>query len=449
VNQGTAAVPVPFPAPILSQEPFRLGLGLAALAFYLWVIHSYKLPAGDMAVLALGLGVLARGGKIRLPGQLMVFGIFILWATFGLAVSANVGTSTDALMDLVKLWIISFLIVNVVRTPAELRFMTIVWLGVFALYPIRGALFNQFICRCTEGGRVAWNFIFENPNDLATLCLFPMAAAAGIASVERNRFFRLAGMAGVGVLALVIMLTQSRGAMLALGVAVILLPLTSRRRMRDILVLSIALGGAALVAPKGVWQRLAGLTNASVDEGMQGVDEEGSAAARWQIWEIAGAVIRDNPLTGVGIGMMPETNRWAANRLGLQWSVGGLRDTHSTYLRTAAETGIIGLALYLAMWGFAMAALSRARKAIRTVRPREHQFLTFLHLSVIAFLVASIFGTYSSLSFTYLMLAYLWLASDILSRHPWYVPAKMAAREVTFPPSPGRMMRGRSIRQNS
>jgi O-antigen ligase len=247
------------------------------------------------------------------------------------------------------------------------------------------------------------------------------------------------------VLALIVMLTQSRGAMLGLGVAVIMLPLISRRRARDIVVLTLALGGAALIAPKGVWERLAGLSNASVQTGMQDVDPEGSAAGRWQIWEIAAAEVRKHPVTGIGLGIMPQVNRWAALRLGLDWSVRGERDTHSTYLRIAAETGLPGLALYLVMWGLAIAKLSRTKKAIRHLRPREHQFLTFLHLSIIAFLVAAMFGTYFSLSFTYVMLAYIWLASDILSRHPWYVPQGVGASTAVPTPGdvPGRWLRRR------
>jgi O-antigen ligase len=408
---------------MVRSEPLRLGLGFVALAFYLWIIHSYKLPAGDVAVVALAIGVMLRGGQLRLPGPLAVFGVFILWSAVSIAVTTSVAISTAALIDLIKLWVISFFVFNLVRTPAEFRFLTITWLAVFALYPVRGALYNQFICQCAEFGRVAWNFVFSNPNDMAALTLLPLGAAAGVAVVERVKIYRYAGMVGMLVLALIIMLTQSRGAMLALGVAVVMLPITSRRRGRDLILMGLVLGGAALVAPKGVWDRLAGLSNASVESGMDEVDPEGSAKSRWQIWQIAITELRSHPLTGVGIGMMPEKNRQAALRQGLEWEVRGQRDTHSTYLRVAAETGYPGLLLYLVMWGVVIAKLKRAKAAIKHVRPREHQFLTFLELSVIAFLAASVFGTYYSLSFTYLSLTYVWLAADVFTRHSWYVPA--------------------------
>ena len=437
------AVAYAVPQPATPQEPLRLGLGLAGLVFYLWVIHSYKLSAGDIAVIATGLGVLLRSRKVRVPPQLMVFGLFILWSAFTLTVTLNAATSAQALIDLIKLWVISFFVINIVQTAAELRLLTIAWLAVFALYPIRGALFNQFICRCNEGGRAAWNFIFENPNDLAALTLFPIGVAAALAVVERHRLYRLCARIGVAVLAMVILMTQSRGAMIAMGVAVIALLVSSRRRGRDLLVLIVVGGGAAIIAPKGVWVRLAGLENISAEANMANVDPEGSAEGRWILWEIAGSVVRDNPITGIGVGTMPEANRMIAQQRGAVLSARGSRDTHNTYLRVAAELGIPGLLIYLAMWGFAIAKLRQARAATRHVRPREHQFLTFLQMSIVAYLVASVFGTYSSLAFTYLALAYIWLASDILSREPWYVSSRnaIAGAPNDFEPKSGPRLR--------
>ncbi len=411
----------------IPQEKLRLGLGILALVFYLWIIHSYKLAAGDIAVLLLGVGVFVRGGQLRVPGPLRVFALFIIWAGLGLMVTNNAAITFATLLELAKLWVIAFFIINVIRNAAELRFFAIAWLGVFALYPIRGALYNQYICQCTEFGRVAWNFVFDNPNDLAALCLIPLGIAAGVAQVERVKVWRWAAIAGVLVIALVVMLTQSRGAMLAMGVAAVLLPMTSKRRARDFALLLALMGSAALLAPRGVWERMAGLSNVSVQGGMVGVDPEGSAEARWQIWQIAGATVRDNPLLGVGVGMMPETHRFETLRRGFGYTVRGNRDTHSTYLRIAAEMGIPGALLYLAIWGSVLVDLRRVRKTLRNTRYGDHQVVLFLELSILAFLVASIFGTYGFLAFTYVAMAYAWLAGSILERESWYRPGRTAA----------------------
>jgi O-antigen ligase len=299
------------------------------------------------------------------------------------------------------------------------------WLAFFALYPVRGAFYNQYICQCTEFGRVAWNYVFNNPNDLAALSIIPLGIAAGVATVERTKFFKLSALAGVGVLALLVMLTQSRGAILALGTSVLILPLTSRNKARDLLVLAALFGLAAFIAPKGVWTRVAGLTRASVSTGMAGVDREGSAESRWNMWMIAAVTARDNPVIGIGAGMMPAAHRREAARQGLDASSRGSRDTHSTYLRVAAEMGFPGLVFYLGIWGSLFWRVRTVRRGLRGIRQREHQMLFYIELAMLSFMVASLFGTYGALAFTYLSIAMAWLAAEILEKEPWYgsVPA--------------------------
>jgi O-antigen ligase len=273
------------------------------------------------------------------------------------------------------------------------------------------------------------------------LTLVPLGLAAGVARVEKVKIWKWAAVAGVLVLSLLIMLTQSRGAMLALGVSAVSLVLISRRRGRDFLILLGLLTGAAFVAPKGVWQRLAGLANASVEGGMSGVDPEGSAESRCKIWQIAYTTAKENPILGVGAGMMPSAHRWEALRRDpTAYTVLGSRDTHSTYLRMAAEVGVPGLLLYLAIWGSVYAKVRRVRKRLRDVRPAESQFLVFLEVAMIAFAIASVFGTYGTLSFTYLSVAAVWLTAEILDAEPWYVPPKLASAAV---PAVGPLLRPR------
>jgi O-antigen ligase len=218
---------------------------------------------------------------------------------------------------------------------------------------------------------------------------------------------------------LIILLTQSRGAIIGLGAALLILPLTSRRKGRDVAVLSLLLVIAAIFAPAAVWKRMAGLSNVSVEGDMAAVDAEGSAKSRWQIWEVAGRTIRDNPVIGVGADMMSVRHSQEANRLGLHEK--GERDTHSTYLRIGAEMGIPGLILYLLMWGAVFRRVRQVRKAIAQTRPREQQFLFYLELAMFAYMVASIFATLGAITFTYLMMCVAWLAAEILAREPWYV----------------------------
>lgn len=427
---ATASAPPGALQAAISQPPLRIGLGLLAFVFYLWITHSYKVDLGDVAVGLIGIGVLLKGGRLHVPAPLKFLGILLLWSAAGLLITKNATVTGTELIALGKVWIITFFILNLVRTAAELRFAVIAWLGIFALYPIRGALYNQFICQCGERGRIAWNFTFSNPNDLAIYCLIPLGLAAAVAVMERVKFWRLCGLVGVAVVLLSVMLTQSRGAMLGVAGSVAVLFLASKRRGRDLILLGVLAGTAALFAPRGVWERLAGLSNVSMEKGMAGVDQEGSAEHRWAIWQIAFYTIQQKPLMGVGLGMQPVFHREEALRRNYNIYVRGAKDTHSTYLRITAETGFPGLIIYMAIWGTLLAKLRGVRKKIRHHRPREAQALLFIEVACYAYLIASLFGTYYMVSFTYLGIAIAWLCASILEREPWYVPPKVQAKEA-------------------
>lgn len=440
---GTTPAPAdrPATAAIVSRawaRP-RVGFTLIALTFYLWIVHSYKLPLGDVAVAALLASIVMRGNRLELPAPLAIFGLLAVWSATGLFVTENPAVTWKWVMDLVKLGVVFFCIVNVTRSAGELRLVTIAWLAIFALYPVRGAYYNQYICGCTEFGRVAWNFVFNNPNDLAALSFLPLGLSAALAIVERAKLWRYLAFAGTAVLSLMVFLTQSRGALLAIIASAIAIPLSSRRRTRDLAIVA-ALGAiVAIAAPKSVWDRLGGLANVSVEGGMKDVDPEGSAEARWKTWQIAGRVIASAPFTGVGVGMYPIHHARLARDANEQYTVRGARDAHSTYLRIAAETGYPGLAIFLSIWGAAFWYVRKVRRKLKPLRPREHRALFFLELSMLAYLLASVFGTYGMFVYTYLHIGMVWLFARVLSQEPWYVPPELAMRSAAaVPPSPRR-----------
>lgn len=412
------------PTALVTAKRLRVGFGLVAFCVYLWTIHSYRLPLGDAAIITALLAVLLARKPVVMPVPLALFGAFVAWSAIGLAFTIDRTTTYTWVTDLAKVWLIVFCLVNLVRTPAQLRFIAIVWLGLFAFYPVRGAYYNQYICQCNEAGRVAWNFVFSNPNDLAAISFLPLGLCAVVAYLERVKLWKYAAAAGVVLVSLLIFLTQSRGALLALMASVLFLVLLSKRRGQHLTIIGALAVVAALAAPRGVWDRLAGLSNVSVATGMQGVDEEGSAEARWRIWQIAARMVREYPITGVGIGMYPIHHARLSNDLDERRSVRGRRDTHSAYFRIAAEMGIPGLALFLGIWFALFRDLAKKRRLLKKTRPREHQAVLFLQLSMAALLFASIFGTYGYFVYTYLHMAIVWLGASILAKEPWYVPAR-------------------------
>ena len=160
-------------------------VGLIGLFAYLFVIHQGVAPIGEVAVLTAAAGVFLGGGRVRLPREVAIFAVFVSIAGFSILGSDFLQKSLDTWLDYLKLWLIFFVACNLVRTPAQLRTLILVWLLFFALYPMRGSLLN-YAAGISHNGRVAWNFTFNNPNDLAGLCIFPATMAAGLLVTERR-----------------------------------------------------------------------------------------------------------------------------------------------------------------------------------------------------------------------------------------------------------------------
>ena len=410
--------------PLRVLERFRLTLPFAGLAVYLWVIHSARLPIASHAI-ALGLfGLLLQAQPLRVPAPLAWFGGFFLWA-LATAPAAHFPDDTwDKLVDFGKLWLVFLLACNVARTKRQLQVLMITWLGIFAFYPVRGTLFN-FVFRIGEFGRYAWNFIFSNPNDLAALTLPILAMSIAVLQGEKVKkkfkeggWIRLSALAGVIVLPFIIVVTQSRGGILALFTMGLLVLVQYRKEARTFAVFVLVAGVIGLAAPSSVWTRLGGLSNVGDDsETAAQVDEEGSADQRLEIWRIAGGIIAENPVTGVGLGGYAKAHQQYALSSRYNSIARGTRDTHSIYLNVMAETGIVG---FLLLMGMLITALWQGRAAARDLEARDpgaaRQMKT-LNIGLIAFMQAGIFASLHRVAFLYVYLAILATASFALTSH--------------------------------
>jgi O-antigen ligase len=77
-------------------------------------------------------------------------------------------------------------------------------------------------------------------------------------------------------------------------------------------------------------------------------------------------------------------------------------------LNVLAETGFVGGALYAALMLTVLLGAERVRRRARPHLPHSAQQLLFIELGIIAFLLAGIFGSFTKLAFTYILLALLW-----------------------------------------
>ena len=418
-RRGAAASPAAAVTPAAAPTapltwPWRgtVGWTLTYLAFlyYIFVVVTYRLPGADIAIAVALIGLPFLGHRFSLPPFLLLMGGFVLWCLLGFTTTNYPKEVHDQVLLIAKIWVIALVAVNALRTPAQIRFYSFVFLGGFMLFPARGAIVN-YLGGYTVLGRALWNYIYANPNDLAALALLPLSVGVGLLKVERFRWTRFLTLASVAILPLLILMTQSRGGFLALAFFGGVYLLGQRKRARTLFVMALLAVAVVAIAPRGVWERVRGLGNATSTANLGTVDPEGSARQRFEIWRVAASLIRDNPISGVGFGAYGPAHAVRQVEGNFNRTARGPRDTHSTYLNVAAETGIPGFALFLGTLIVAIVGVDRIRRQWKGVLPDEAGRLFALELGLVAFMLAGLFGSFSRLSFVYLHMAYMYAAA--------------------------------------
>jgi putative inorganic carbon (HCO3(-)) transporter len=389
----------------LGIPSFEWSLPLLGLCVFTFAVVTYYFPVGEVGIAIAAAGLLLRVSAVRLPSPVWIFGAFMLWAFFSSLASLHAATSLDNVVERLKVLAIVVIIVNALQTEGQIRLYLMFFLGCFVLFPVRGTLVGGD----DLSGRAVWNYIYRNPNDLATLCLIALGMALGFIFAKPSSIVvRVAGVVSAMLLVVVILLTQSRGAFIGLvaGMGPALVWSGLKRPGR----LLVGAGILALVVgqfvPDKVWDRFAGIEKLTDTSTIAQADREGSAEERFEIQKVAWTIFLDNPVLGVGLGTYAYANARYAPEIGTM-------DTHNTYLNLAAEVGLPGFVLWCAL------VFSVLRYAYRTRRDAPPGPLAtqqaWLERTLWAYLVASVFGSYSKLTFVYIVLATLWCSANVLA----------------------------------
>jgi putative inorganic carbon (hco3(-)) transporter len=286
------------------------------------------------------------------PAKLLV--AFLGLISFSVLFSYWPSQSASIAVDYLKQLILFVLIVNLITSTGRLK----IYIGVFVAACTWHGIAAVTDFASGDGERLVGisEPYFGDPNDLALSLVMVLPLAWWLASAVETVWARLAIYTAMLILVAGILATQSRGGLLALIAAVVVMVILQGREKRGTLLLTLmaAMAFSILFLPAESFERYLTIPQYQKDE---------SAMTRLAVWKAGASMCVDHPLTGVGAGTFETVyGNWYIDRKG----AGNIwRAAHSSYIEIAAELGVVGLVVFLAILGSALFSLRETRQLLK------------------------------------------------------------------------------------
>jgi O-antigen ligase len=274
---------------------------------------------------------------------------FLCGAALSVIGSAQPGTSILDLSRITAVVIMLVVLERLLTDPAAVkRLLIAVFLS--ALLPLALGIMQALQ---GEGVDVAgFNRVrgtFLHPNTFAVYLALIVVMGAALYPHLKTRWRRPA-LVFLGACGSCLLLTYTRGAWLAAFVGLIIVGILQSRTL-----IAVLLGGTVLlaVAVPSVSARFSDLEREQRPSGAAG----NSLIWRFDYWSDALSLVKENPVTGIGLKMVQSRSE-------------GEQNVHNDFVRVLVETGLIGLAAYL----WLLARLRQvARRSLATAAPGLHR----------------------------------------------------------------------------
>ena len=374
------------------------------VAFTVWVIVAMK------------------SGRLTLPQSrlFIVITLFSGWAAFSVVRSPYMAISLQWLVSILSYAALLFLVMQLVESISQVRSLVVVILGM-GLFEAAVGIY-QFLW----GGQPRATGTFFNPNFFATYEMAVFAVTFGLLCYghwgEATRWEKPVLWFTAGVVGVAFVLAQSRGALLALLVAVAFIGL---HRFGKAFLVVLLLGlAASVIVPNPLQQRV-------MTVGVQ----DPYAFTRLDIWKNSFRRIADHPW-GVGLGLYKYTS--FQYRFPIEGSIAqyGKRaeSAHNEYLQLAVELGVAGLAIFLA--GVGLVGWTIRETLSLALEPWERSVVTGLTGGILGILVHGMVD--SAFHEPALVLLLCTFTGLVLVLHRTRTSDSTLALEVPFPYRPAR-----------
>jgi O-antigen ligase len=392
--------------------------GLLVLFFLTYTDFSYVVinyhdgpSIAKLYIFMLGVAILIRWAvfKERPEGwqrAAVIIGIYGLVLASSLLYASDTNLVSDSLNDIAKDVFIAFIVIVLLNSGARLR--GVVWslliagvfMGTISVYQyLTGTFENDYwgfaqailgqYAGSLEGYRISGPVGDPNYYAMVMLVLVPLALERLLD--ESSRPLRWAALWALVVIGLTVVFTYSRGGFIALAAAIFAWFFLYPLRFRYFPVLILVGVAFLMLIPQEYLARISTLKEIisapSVGFRTQDFALRGRASET-----LAGLeMIKQNPILGVGLNNYTVHYLTYAKGLGLA-PTATERAAHSLYLEVAAETGLLGLSVFLVLLGtMAKNIIDSWKKLKGTRRDDLARMIAAIGAGIFGYLTASIF----------------------------------------------------------
>lgn len=317
---------------------------------------------------------------------------YMLWMVVTTVFAVKSDQAWFRLGEVAKVHLMCLLSLAVLSDKRRLHWMILIVVGSIAFYGIKGGIYTLG----TGGNGRVWgpmkSAIADN-NHLAAALVTILPLIWWMASVAQKNWHRWLLYAAIGLVAISIFGSQSRGAFVAIVAIALSMAISDKNKIKTLLV--VLLLGAASVSfmPDTYWQRIDTINTYEVDN---------SARGRLHTWKIAARIANARP-TGAGFEYYGSDlyKRHADDP-------DDVHSSHSIYFQSIGEHGWVGFALFVLILASFGRNCRRLRLLSAEVGDDESERLArMMQVTLIGFAVSGLFvniGNWDGFYFIYVIL---------------------------------------------
>jgi probable O-glycosylation ligase (exosortase A-associated) len=307
--------------------------------------------------------------------------------------------SSYSLFEFIKLLVLYFLVVNLIKTRKQL------WVMIWGLAILGAIACFIGLYQHAAGIGVSYGEGFIrirgtalDPNDYAMHLVILVPFVMGLLFISKNFIVRVGLFGILGLFILNVIYTYSRGGLVSLafvlGASVLWFGFKFKKQLWAILGLGISFLIMVPFVPEKYIERAKTITDLN----------DPAITARLDTWKTGIEMMVDEPLRGIGLGVFKYEYVTRAIVSGEVETKAALF-AHNAYIQIGAETGVIGLLIFILILAFSWFDL---RSAERNFENNQESNLSCLALSIriglLGYMVSAMFLTQAFLTMLWIIL---------------------------------------------